>query len=345
MPAKRIASAIIAGAAVLLAMSACGDSRVPEGGTLPDGLATYPLPEGLSIPRDFGERGTVRFSSVAPGETPNDAILVATVYAQPTGTSAHVIAWLDDGEARQQVFAVPAGADPFEGNLVSRNSAVIAAVQQMNSGRELGIVYDHSAYGSGSPQASFALLSLQEGEWHIVWESSEAPEWRGSHGSIAFPRGDLNELAVNTDSWPAAGAGDELSGIFSEANAGPHRRHIDTWVRAGDAYVRRSTETVTSPFATLVEFLYALSTGDEPGARERATDGSVIALARELGMDDALGKEWLIGCRISPRDCGLTSGPIEVDAQGGRGDPRAVFYFAERNGRWLITGIEPNDSP
>ena len=81
----------------------------------------------------------------------------------PGGTAGHVIVWQEGGGHKMQLLSVPASGDQAVPFLTS-NSAVSYALQEITIvQRELGIVYDATAYGSGSPTGRFALLRL-EGE-------------------------------------------------------------------------------------------------------------------------------------------------------------------------------------
>jgi len=213
---------------------------------------------------------------------------------------------------------------------------VIGAVQQMQDGRrEVGVTYDTASLGSGSPQLAFALFRLENDRWNIVWDSIGKLGWRGSHGRADFPNGDLSQFVVQSDSW---GSGtDELSGVLHESNAGPHRFFVDTWVRQGDGYVRRSAETVAAPYATLVQFLYNLSVSNDAGAAAQAADPALVGRARSVGLASPPGN-WLVTCGDDGgTSCGKTS-PIRFYEGAG---PTVAISFVEQDGRWLISDIEP----
>lgn len=282
------------------------------------------------------------FAAVAQGQGLNDSVLVVTL-ASPGQTAAHAIVWRDDGRLRSQLIPVTAEPGAAGGRrFATPSSAVIHAVHQTRDGqRELGIVYDATAYGSGSPTARFVLLRLEDEEWRVVWDAGDVPDWRGSHGRVEFPQDDLSELVVRSDSWSEGG--DALSGVTHESNPGPHRYFVDTWVREGDRYIRTSAETVPSPYATLVEFLYALGTNDEARAQRQVTDAALVERARSFGLDGALGQHWLITC-ANGIECGKTES-IRFDPQQTQGEPQAVVFFEEQDGRWLISDIQPDEGP
>ncbi len=249
----------------------------------------------------------------------------------------HTLLWIGDDEQRTQTLVRLTEVSP--GSLHDQNSVVFYAVQRRNASgeREIGVVYDAAAFGSGSPVARFALLRLEEGTWHQVWDSGTEEEWRGSHGTVEFPSGDLTELVVRSDSW--TDGHDELSDVVHESNPGPHRYFVDTWVREGDSYERSSAETVAAPYATFVEFLYALGTGDDAGAQERVTEVGLVVRARSFGLDRVLDEHWLSTCR-SGLECGKSE-PITFY----QNEPPVAVYFEERDGLWLISDIQPdNDS-
>ena len=263
-----------------------------------------------------------------------DPIVIVT---GPLG-GRHTILWLEEYEAKTQTL-VPT-AEVLRGSLTDPNSVVFYAIQRKATGgeRELGVVYDAASFGSRSPVARFALLRLEEGEWRVQWDSGVADGWRGSHGTVEFSNGDLSELVVRRDS---SGEGrDELSAVLYESNSGPHRYFVDTWVREGDTYVRQSAETVAAPYATLVEFLYALSIGDEVGAREQVTEAELATLARDFGMDTAPGQYWFVNC-----DNGFTCGmdePMRLNLNRTQGERPGAVYFEGREWRWRRSYIQPN---
>lgn len=280
--------------------------------------------------------GSRIFASAAELDTPGQQVVVLTL-ASTGRTTNQVIVWEDGDDVKTQVLPAQDVRDQMFGGFRSSNAGVIRLVEQSRAGRrELGIVYDATAYGSGSPTAHVALLRLEGEAWQIIWDVDQAEGWRGSHGRVEFPNGDLNELVVHADSFSEGH--DELAGVIFEANAGPHRQFVDTWVRDGDAYVRQSAETVPSVYATLVAFLYALATGDNAGAQALVTDAALVDRARSLGLDGAIGKNWMISC--DRPDCGLVAGPIRFYA-----GPPVTISFEEHSGAWLISDIADVQAP
>jgi hypothetical protein len=310
--------------------------RGQETATVPAASATT-VPAPVLPPNILG--GPVGLHAIpVPGPRAEDLIILETI-AESGGTQGQLIIWRADGGLKTQLF--PAAAEtgrPPPGPFQDPNSAIITGMQQRGGDRrELGIVYDATAYGSGSPTSMFVLLRLEGDQWRIVWSAADhTPDWRSSHGRVEFPQSDLSQLVVRSDS---AFGRDPLSGVLFEANAGPHRAFVDTWARQGDSYVRTSAETVPSAYATLVEFLYGLGTGDDSGARALVTDASLVTRARELSLDAYAGKNWIIGCANSV-DCGIQAGPISFYA-----GPLVVILFVEQSGQWLISDIQNEPSP
>ncbi len=274
---------------------------------------------------------------VAQGQGESKFINQVVVVTGPGG-GQHTILWNEDYEGRVQMLAPI--EDTLPRTLHSVDSVVTHALlgQTGEARRELGIVYDATAFGSGSPTARFALLRLEEGEWQLLWDSGADEEWRGSHGRVEFPQGDLSEMVVRSDSW--VDGYDELSNVLHESNSGPHRYFVDTWVRSGDGYVRSSAETVPAPYATLVEFLYALGRGDDTAAREQVTQAELVARARSFGMDGD-SRHWLITCPYG-QECGIDE-PIRFDPSQYHGEPAVAVFFEEREGQWLISDIQPDE--
>jgi hypothetical protein len=345
MPRWLVALGLVVLAGFLTLATSCSNDGSRSTATPTQQLSATPtVPQ--SPPSGAGVSGT---TVEVPGLTSDDTIVLRTVTVSAGGpTKEHIITWRDaGGEETQHVPVKPspaptarqgmgALAGPFDGI----DSAIYFGLQQEHDGkRELGVVYDATAYGSGSPTAHFALLRLDGDSWRVIWDVAQGDVWRGSHGRIEFPNGDLSELVVRSDDF-SEGA-DELSGVIFEANAGPHRGFIDTWERRGDKYVRESAETVPSAYATLVEFMYDLAHDDDNQAAELVADPSLVEKGRSVGLGDWKGKGWLIACPVG--DCGIGSGPISFDPRRSQGDPNAVISFVERNGQWLISDISQTD--
>lgn len=276
-------------------------------------------------------------SAIAEGAKGLDPVVVVTLAPNLT---QHTVIWKQDGESRSQLLTPEDNGEAT--GLLALNTVVWHVLQGKapDGQRELGIVYDASAFGSGSPTARLALLRLEGDEWRVVWDSAEIEEWRGSHGDVEFPNGDLSELVVRSDSW--MDGYDELSDVLHESNSGPHRYFVDTWILEGDKYVRQGAETVVAPYATLVKFLHVLSAGDEVSSSAQVMEAELVTRARDFGMDDAPGRHWLVRC-----DDGFTCGidePIRFSPSRARGEPPVAVYFEERDGLWLISDIRPDDS-
>ncbi len=273
---------------------------------------------------------------VAPGPRNPERIDIPVVVVTAPGSGQHTILWNQDFQGRAQML------EPTEyvgrGTLHSPYSVISHAIQNqtVDGVRELGIVYNAAAFGSGSPTARLALLRLTEDAWQLLWDSGADEEWRGSHGTVEFSDGDLSEIVVRSDSW--VDGYDQLSNVLHESNSGPHRYFVDTWVRNGDGYVRSSAETVPAPYATLVEFLYALGQGDDAGAQEWVTQAELVSRARSFGMDGD-SRHWLITCPYG-QECGVDE-PIRFDPTQYHGEPAVAVYFEERDGQWLIRDIQP----
>lgn len=275
--------------------------------------------------------------AVALAETSSrDESLGRVVVVTGPAFGQQTILWTEAGAGRSETLT--ASGDVVFETLLGGDSVVMYAVLQRTSEgqRELGIVYDATAFGSGSPTARYALLRLEDDEWKVLWDSGIDEKWRGSHGTVEFVQRDLSELIVRSDSW--VDAHDELSAVVHESNPGPHRYFVDRWVREGDEYVRESSETIATPYATFVAFLYALGTGDEPAAEERVENRELLAVARDYGLDAALEHHWLTTCE-SGLVCGK-EGPIRFDALQYHGEPAVAVYFEERDGEWLISDIQ-----
>ncbi len=308
-----------------------GESPTPSAELTTADASPAPTYERRKVPRGGGVAAVI-----AEGAKGLEPVVVVTLAPNLT---QHTVIWKQDGESRSQLLTPQDNGEAT--GLLALNTVVWHAIRGTapDGRRELGIVYDASAFGSLSPTARLALLRLEGDQWRIIWDSDETDEWRGSHGDVQFPNGDLSELVVRSDS--SGGGYDELSPVLHESNSGPHRYFVDTWVRDGDTYRRTQAETVPAPYATLVEFMYALSIGDEFTARDWVTERDLLAAARDLGLDDGPTKHWLITCH-NGIDCGKEE-PITFDPRSEHGEPRAAIFFEELDGQWLISDIKPDE--
>jgi len=115
---------------------------------------------------------------------------------------------------------------------------------------------------------------------------------------------------------------------------------VDTWVRRGDAadapvrYERVEAETLPSAYATLVEFVAALSTGAEARARELVADAALVDEGRRLGL-----LQLPVGqCRMLsfPDPAVETAGPLTILDGPAAG---VTISFVCQGDAWLIAGF------
>ncbi|MDI6824336.1 MAG: hypothetical protein QME87_08275 [Bacillota bacterium] len=276
-------------------------------------------------PRDV-PRPTVVLMDWAPAEQAE-----AGMYA------AHGIYWWSGDRLYSQVlYAADASGHGLGQTCALAGQAVLAPGP--GGSVELGVVYDEAAGGSGSPRPVFYLWRQPPGgdSWRLLWRSS-GPEWRNSHGKVTISP-DLRRITVESDSWLVP---DGKAEIFHESNPGPHRHFVDTWVRrdGGDAYApvrydRMEAETLPSAYATLVDFVVALSTGAEARARELVADPPLVDEARRLGLVQLPpGQRWMLDF---PDPAVETAGPLTILDGPAAG---VTVSFVRRGDAWLMAGF------
>lgn len=258
-------------------------------------------------------------------------VLVDWTGEEGTGYAAHSLIWWQGDAVKSQVlYSVDASAHGLD-----QSRAVIQArlVQGPEGAPELGVVYDAAAGGSGSPQPVFYLWRLEGEKWRVVWRSDSGPgQWRNSHGTLVFTGPDLQEFTLQGDSWMVGDGKDE---IFQEANPGPHRQFLDTWQWGEDSYRRVKAQPLPSAYNTLVELVYAMSTGNEEAARELVTDPSLIGQAKALGLvQKPLGQGWM----LELDDPGVErGGPLRILDGPAAG---VTVEFQEADGSYLVSGFK-----
>jgi hypothetical protein len=89
----------------------------------------------------------------------------------------------------------------------------------------------------------------------------------------------------------------------------------------------------------LVNFIYALSTGDDDGASKLVADALLLDTARRLGLvQRPVGQDWDTNLDATTECCGpihILSGP-----QHKNGPPQPVVVtFRQQSGDWMITDI------
>lgn len=220
-----------------------------------------------------------------------------------------------------------AGAWPYaaDGNTASGGTA---RAESDGAVVRLGLIIGQAGCGSG-PFATYALLTLQQETWALKWSLPASVV--GFQTSIRFFEEGINQIKVMGTSY---GLMDAKSRIFNEHKLGPHRYVEWVWRREGDGYLLETERVTPSAYNTLVEFIYALRTGDSLGVSQLVTDAALVetAVAFGLAQDDG------VGLFISTdRGTGIPPWFVtsEADSQ------QAIrIQMIESDGHWLISAID-----
>jgi hypothetical protein len=157
-----------------------------------------------------------------------------------------------------------------------------------------------------------------------------------AHTQAQFVGEGIDNIKVTGSSWNLR---DPQREIFHESNPGPHRYFDETWTLTGDEYVLAEKHVRPSAYNTLVEFVYRLSTGNEPGAATLVTDETLEETAKRLGLvQNPLGQEWLTNLDRNTVCCG----PIQVLEGSAAG---VVVSFVQQGDNWLISDIQRGGNP
>ncbi|MEW6448426.1 MAG: tetratricopeptide repeat protein [Bacillota bacterium] len=259
----------------------------------------------------------------------------------PYTYGAHLICWWEFDRAKKERFhyQVFYSADAVEHGLGITFAAAAARLAPSDNGAlEMGVVYETCTSGSGAPIPAYHLYRLEKNRWHIVWRAPVAgPVWRASHGQINFTGPGLEEFTLQGDSW---NVGDGKDLIFHEANPGPHRKFCDTWRREADGYRRVVARTIFSTYNTLVEFVWALSTGNEDAAAALVTDRDLVRKAKEAGLvQSPLGQRWLLQFKDPAQE---QRGPFTISTGPAAG---TTVAFKKDGGKWLMSAVSKRSKP
>jgi hypothetical protein len=272
--------------------------------------------------------------------TDSKASSIALVDAGYPGTNqgVHLIIWRgDDGKLQNQAYYV---GDELRHGLGVNSHAVAANL----TAQGLVAVYEPEYTHGGPSRPTPYLFWLDDQNSSVRW-TPPANIWRNGDGQITFTA--EGGFVVKSSSW---GLEDIKSHIFRESRFGPNRAFTETWVpqsplssSAGFFELKVSTTEATA-YNTLVEFVYALSTGDLDAAEKYVSGPSLIDRALNLQMLQApLGQEWeleLLAPEITPPAPAGETDPATAQIRIADGPARGlVVSFTQLDGNWLISGI------
>jgi hypothetical protein len=345
---------------VLFAIAACGGSN-RSGPTItytlkPSAIITAtptPMPQ-LTPPADTARRVRQCLDAGATAEEALEAISDCRAFAgiayvnplagegdvpvvlidvtTPFAVAAALVAWYENGSWSVQlldhVLTLDARLHPQSLQNEPRTSSARVVVGDQT---RLGVIHSENAMGSGAHEG-YLLLELIDGRWVASWDSNRTVIRELSHTKIEFEGPGVDTFHVKGASWYLK---DQKARTFVEGNPGPHRWFEQTWVREGDEYRMQSGRVIPSPYNTLVEFVYALSTADDQTATSLVTDMSLLDRARVLGLvQDPPGQRWTAWCGQSREEeppCTV----IRTDDSSARVD------MVSSGESWLVSGIEP----
>ena len=278
---------------------------------------------------------------------PGDVPLIIVEHPGNPGTcrSTDVIVWRG-ADAWQSQLLTPLLPDPVDDRLLGGATSLYGALQRRPADliREgavghttlLSVLALTASCGSG-PSMEVLLFALDGGTWHLAWDprGSEMTTLTDATAEFADASG-IDHVHLRGDLWGVGPAG----GIFHESHPGPHRISDQAWTLDKERYVLSSSTVEPSAYATLVNFIYALSTDDDAGATKLLADASLLGTAKRLGLTQRpLGQQWSTNLDSMTVCCGpihIFSGP---EWHGGPPQP-IVVTFVQRDGDWLISRID-----
>ena len=248
------------------------------------------------------------------------------------------IAWMSGGAWRvQDVGPLLGGVDvrmthlPYARSMESPKRGPSARQAVVDGVDSVAVIFS-DIYGSAAEE-SYVLFSLDNETWSAKW-TARVPKVVGlAHTRVDFQGKSIDTLWIHGNSWLLD---DEKSQTFWESNPGPHRYFEQTWVRQGYEYVLLAESVVPSPYNTLVEFVYALSTDDYRTAASLVSDVSFLDSAKSLGLvQDPPGHHWTAWCGSPGGDTDPPCIVVTPDSSGAR------LEMVAEGAAWIISGIQP----
>lgn len=253
------------------------------------------------------------------------------------------ILWRDGGEWRLQ-FATALLPDPVDERLlggattlggVSKQSPTDLVREATDDQTTLLSVLALTASCGSGPSMEVLLFALDGGTWRRAWDPRGSAMTTVTDASAEFADASgIGRIRVRGALWGTPGD------IFHESHPGPHRYMDQSWELDGFRYTLTAASIRPSAYNTLVNFAYAISTGNDASATKLLADASLLETAKQLGLiQQPLGKQWLTNLEANTECCGpihILSGP-----QWNGGPPQPVVVsFVQRGSDWLISSIE-----
>lgn len=271
------------------------------------------------------------------------AVIVETGSQCVHGDVIHDIAWKASDGWRAQQLTDPFLSDSFVRLVEERSGSPWQTVAREGTTEDrtyITVVADVNGCGSG-PEQLPVLLALDGAAWRVVWTPVGTQMMDLSDATSQFSGNDLEEIEVQGAAWPRLpDEPDVLGKIFSESHPGPHRYFQQTWTLKRDAYVMADENELPSEYATLVHFMFALASNDDPGATKWLADPKLLSQAKALGLvQQPPGQEWMADDYTSAaaHQIHILSGPHWKS-----GPPQPVVITFEQVGRdWVILAVAP----
>lgn len=292
----------------------------------------------------FAKNGFWAYSVAADKSLPALPDIILLNYSvQQYASAGYAIYWWEDQILKYQVLPI----DHISQNSFSDAMTVISAraSSEVQGAVELGAVFDNMGYengGEAKPWPVYKLLRLSKGQWTLQWSSPKVDQpdarWPNNRGTIQFTHNDISEFILEGDSL---GYEDGKEKLLAQTKSGHLRFLQQTWIKDGEQYRLKNFRIAPATYNTLVEFIYALSLGNDKDAGKYVTQTSLLKKAKKLNLlQKSLDQEWWVvfPADIYEREDLKKQNPLTIvlDSKTGNG---VKASFSEKDGEFMISDL------
>ncbi len=274
-------------------------------------------------------------------------VLILDYARESHKSQGFMIFWSEEGKIKFQAISM----NPMSETDSSQLTVLSARICRGQDGSiEMGLQLDGIGYGNGGwakPWPVFELLSMKNGVWSLLWsapwDGAPSDQWQNNHGVITYTGDDLSEFTLTGDSLTYQ---DGKENILEQRKSGALRYLRQTWKRTGNSFERSEFSVVASTYNTLLEFIYAISSGKEQQAYGFVNDKSLIEKAKKLHLvQKTLDKQCWVSSPSDDlkvkADAYTSLDPIFIIPDEKTGKKVKVSFVAGSSGsKYLISGLE-----
>lgn len=238
------------------------------------------------------------------------------------GLLHHAILWENDTkETLQVLFQPPQSLWPLNEN--SRIDQILV----QNSPQDLYVFLYKD-----NPMILLTQFNPDKNQWTVLWHPKEQ-EWRGKNGIVQIhsSQNQFETMGSSLDNDDIANC------LFIESMNSLYRTFKDTWVYDSASHTFQCIEHKINPtpYSTLVDFIFQVSTNQTEKALPLLTDSQIISeLDLSQLIQNPLKQEWSIVQHDSYSDLRYQ---IQIATTQGN---EFCFYFDQIGTQWKISSIQ-----